>query len=123
MWNDGDTEGAAVVASDDADDRFSKIPDNLRTFIEDVGIFIPPDMSDAELMVMRRGQRGLCMTCTAPLAENTIAMVSGLGIMMVFCQPACMQDHEVMAWLSSTYEEMVSTVKMRSLGEGADRAE
>jgi hypothetical protein len=98
------------------------VPEHLDDLIHAIGIYVPENVNDAEKELYDRIQQGRCMACGGYLGRTTIVVVSRVGIVMLFCQGACLQDMSVQAWLQEQYDDIVSALKFRGNLAAADTA-
>jgi hypothetical protein len=104
-------------------ENIEAVPEELQGILHAAGWYVPDEGygGDEIAMVFNRRAKGLCLLCTHRLEENTLIIVSGNGVELGFCGPACMQDFHVMTWLMQVYDELADAAKFRS-GEVAPDA-
>lgn len=58
--------------------------------------------------------RGRCMTCGNELEEETLLMVSGDGILGLWCSGRCISDMHAITFLTVTMDNIIEAVNERS---------
>jgi len=101
-------------AGDPADDDEDVVSENIDLIIRTMGIVTPDHMSKATRDLYMRAHNAQCMTCGKELGDTTTLVVSEIGVLMLFCGGACLQDMQVKGWLEEEYDEIVQKIEMRA---------
>lgn len=76
-----------------------------------------PD-GDDELEPYEHIKRGKCMCCGSLLGQDTTLLVTGMGIIGLWCNGQCLQDMQAMGMLREMEEHIVERIDRR--GENGD---
>lgn len=91
------------------------VPVPVRDAIENLGLYVPQQgVPDEAQVVYERMLAGDCMHCESTLGENSTCVVASVGVAMVFCSQACMQDFFQMTWVQELYDDLVDAAKARN---------
>lgn len=71
-----------------------------------------PD-GDDELEPYEHLKRGLCMCCGGSLGENTTLLLTGVGIIGLWCSGGCLQDLQAVGMLREMEEQIVDRIDRR----------
>ena len=94
----------------------NEVPDVVEQVIQQLGVFVPEHLSTNARAIYSRMLNGECMGCGGELKAQTIAMVSGLGVIGVFCGGQCVSDWQVLGWLREAHDDMNETLNLRGQG-------
>lgn len=64
-------------------------------------------------------RRGRCMLCGNTLAEDTLVLVTPMGLTGIWCDHECMTDHNVIGWL----QEILQGITEKYIGVEGDEDE
>lgn len=81
------------------------------------GLHVPEELSQEVADIYRRGASGRCMMCGREVEDEAIVVVTIQGINQLWCSHKCMQDMNVMGWMSQQYEDMKMAVDFRGNSE------
>lgn len=64
---------------------------------------------------------GKCIVCGSTFGEETAVLVGGDGIIYAVCNPICLDDFTIMAWLQEKGRDIIQTVQFR--GEHTEKGQ
>lgn len=102
------------------DEAWENLSEQIKELFKAVPFWYPDDPEEGENEVYQRAKNGHCMTCDAELGPLTMAAINMAGVVMIFCCGQCYTDMQVVGWLEDKYEDIVTTIKFRGLGDGSD---
>lgn len=113
----------------------SELPPNVPDEVRDVwihfgGVTVPdvPDKAERAIYMRAAGEYNdagetlkepCCMMCGGALGEETVVIVTAVGISQIYCTHTCNQDMMILGYLSQAYDDRKEAMELRgSLGRG-----
>lgn len=90
------------------------VPDAVREAIEVLGVRDFQDEPKPVKQILNRMTVGRCITCNSKVGESATVMVSGAGVVALYCGGACISDLMVMNWLDEKYGDIRQSVDFRA---------
>ncbi len=101
----------------EASQGFERSTNRLLNLLSQFGQIYVPDGED-EQDAYQHASRGKCMACGQPLAEDTIVLISGIGVVGLWDSPECCANMHALSFLREVEEAVVEAIEQRESEDG-----